>query len=115
MTYQIVSTNKAVSVKGYEKKVGGFPNGSRLHSYPDVKTWSGSMRAKHGDKMPIKSHTRSAPTPTKREATQKKMNNSLAAKGSSKRIFINEKGKAKVTTKKKQETLMFNEKIRGKR
>ena len=109
MTYKL-SLSKAVTVKGYEKKVGGFANAKNLRNYTTVASWTGAMRKKHGDKMPIAAHTRGDPKPTKTELAQKKMNNMLASKNSSKRVYINEKGHAKIVSKDKEKNLMFKRK-----
>lgn len=112
MTYQLESNpiNKAVSVRSYRKKIGGFPNGANLKHYDTVAHWSGAMRKKHGETMPVESHMRGDPKPTKPELAQKKMNNALAAQGSSKRVYVNEKGKAKIVSKDGRDKLMAKRK-----
>ena len=112
MTYRIEgsSIEKSVTVSAYRKKIGGFPSAKNLRNYTTVASWTGAMRKKHGDKMPIAAHTRGNPAPTKQELAQKKMNNKLAAEGSSKRVFINDKGHAKIVSKDKEKNLMFKRK-----
>ena len=115
MTFNLELEKNVVNVRGYKKKFAGTPHPDNFNARnPEAyaKWYFGG--AKTGE-LPVGSHERTAPAPTERELVQKRANNSLAAKGSKKRVWVSPKGKVKVVSKEKKDTLMRNERKSGKR
>ena len=116
----VTKIGKTVHVKAHNKpsgKWGGpgvpkFPDPQEKDGKEQVAAWEAMMQRRSIEKgsIDIASHERRDPQVSKNKLDQKRMNNSLAARGSKKRVIVGSNGKVKVVTKGKRDDIMFKRK-----